>query len=106
MFAALGCDRRIAARDGVARLHSVTAELNGCDQSVNAPELEGAAANLRQYERNISRLLENATGTPAHKWQGWIDNGTTLDAETMLRHGLVDRISRWPKASLLAGEGP
>ena len=105
LFVALGVDRRIAARDGIARLHNVTAELAG-DQSVNAPELEGAADDLRSYERNISRLLENATGTPAHKWQGWIDAKTTMDAEAMLKHGLVERISRWPKAALLAGKAP
>ena len=101
LFVSLGADLRVAAKDGSCVLHQPTIEVP-YSFSVTARDLRTAAENTEQLQRNLCRALEMKTGTSASWWGTLMNRNTRLAAERMLEYRLVDEISPWSKAYLLA----
>ena len=97
LFAAIGCDKRIAARDASVLLHDVTLTISEA-ADVMASDMHAAAEHVEQWQRTTERVLALKTGTPAGLWRLLMGANTTLNAADMLRHGIVSEISRWPRS--------
>ena len=99
MFAALGADQRIAARDASAMMHDTTAVIPQA-ASVSAGDLRDAAEHIERLDRFTDRALALKTGKPDGLWRLLSASSTTLSATDMLRHGLIASISPSSKREL------